>query len=327
MQSGEQHAAPKSGHVRQKDICRAYHEYVCNDVALARPLHVVIDAGNGPAGIIAAPLYRALCPHEACEVIELFCEPDGRFPNHHPDPTVPENMQMLSQTVRKHQADLGIAFDGDGDRIGVVNEKGEMLAGDMLLLLLARDMLQKHPGATIISEVKSSQRMYDEIKERGGKGVMWRTGHSPIKAKMKQTGALLAGEMSGHIFFADRYFGYDDAVYAGARLMQLLSMRNAPLSALLADMPPAFVTPEIRIPCPDAFKFRLVEAARAHFAAQGCEIIDVDGMRLQFPDGWGLLRASNTQPALVLRFEAVSEARLQEIRALVENWLDANLPR
>jgi len=324
MQRMEQNKAATStqhGHVQQQDVCRTYHEHVRSDIRLNRPLKVVIDAGNGPSGIIAAPLYRDLCSNPACEIVELFCEPDGRFPNHHPDPTVAENLKTLIETVREQNADLGIAFDGDGDRIGVVDEKGHILAGDMLLLLLARDVLKTHPAATIISEVKSSQRMYDDIRAHGGTGIMWRTGHSPIKAKMKETGAILAGEMSGHIFFADRYYGFDDATYAGARLMQLIAAQDKPLSALLDDVPPSFSTPELRVDCPDTRKFELVEEAKIHFSKLGYRMIDVDGMRLQFDDGWGLLRASNTQPALVLRFEAYSEQRLLEIRELVESWL------
>jgi phosphomannomutase / phosphoglucomutase len=304
----------------EMNLLPAYHEQLAHDITLARPLKVVIDAGNGPSGIVAAPLFRDL----GCEVTELHCEPDGRFPNHHPDPTVEENMQELAATVREQGADLGMGFDGDGDRLGIVDEHGRIIWGDMLLLLLSRHLLRAHPGATIISEVKCSQHMYDDIATHGGNGIMWRTGHSPIKAKMRETGALLAGEMSGHIFFADRYYGFDDAVYAGARIMEMLAAQERPLSALLAEVPQSVTTPEIRVDCPDARKFALVEEAKAHFRELGYEIIDVDGMRLKFADGWGLLRASNTQPSLVLRFEAPSEVRLAEMRALVEGWLHDN---
>ncbi len=327
MQRMEKHkkiVPPEHGHVRQQDVCRAYHDHVLADIRLARPLKVVIDAGNGPSGIIAAPLYRKLCAHAPCEVIELFCEPDGRFPNHHPDPTVENNLHELKRTVLAHKADLGIAFDGDGDRIGVVDENGRVIPGDMLLLLLARDLLHTHPGAIVISEVKSSRRLYADIEKNGGTGVMWRTGHSPIKAKMKETGALLAGEMSGHFFFADRYYGFDDATYAGARLMQLLAAQEKPLSECFTNVPPAFCTPEIRMECADERKFALIEEAKAFFSSQGYTMIDVDGMRLEFDDAWGLLRASNTQAALVLRFEAESIERLAEIRDLIESWLAAN---
>lgn len=298
-----------------------YMDFVAGDCPLKRPLRVVIDAGNGPSGVIAAPLYRRL----GCEVIELFCEPDGHFPNHHPDPTIESNLHSLKQQVREHHADLGIAFDGDGDRIGLVDEQGAIIWGDMLLLLLARRLLQTHPGATIISEVKASQYLYDEIKRLGGHGMMWRTGHSPIKAKMKETGALLAGEMSGHIFFADRFPGYDDAIYAGARIMQLLSEQPQPLSSLLADVPHALYTPEIRINCPDSRKFLMIEEARKHFAELGLSMIDIDGVRIQFADGWGLLRASNTQPALVMRYQAPNEQRLDEMRKIIESWLHEHL--
>jgi Phosphomannomutase len=309
------------GHVRQMDIAPHYQEFLCKDIRIQHPLKVVIDAGNGVAGITAAPAYRAL----GCEVFELYCDPDGRFPNHHPDPTVEENMNDLKHAVIQHKADLGIAFDGDGDRIGVVDENGDIIRGDMLLLILARDVLKRNPGATIISEVKCSQHMYDDIAKRGGHGIMWKTGHSPIKAKMRETGALLAGEMSGHMFFADRYYGFDDAIYAGARLMEVLSKQESPLSRLLDDVPPSVSTPEIRVECPDARKFKLVEEAKAHFSALGYDIIDVDGMRLKFDDGWALLRASNTQPALVLRFEAPNEKRLEEMRKLLEDWLSSHL--
>ena len=299
-------------------VIEKYIDFVASDCSLARPLKVAIDAGNGPSGIIAAPLYRRL----GCEVIELHCQPDGNFPNHHPDPTIEANMRDLIHAVRDHGADLGIAFDGDGDRIGVVDEKGEIIWGDMLLLLLARHLLKHRPGATIISEVKCSEHMYAGIKKAGGRPIMWRTGHSPIKAKMRETGALLAGEMSGHMFFADRFFGFDDAAYAGARLMQVLAEADRPISELLSDVPVSFTTPELRLPCSDERKFRLVEEAICHFTGLGYEIIDIDGMRINFGDGWGLLRASNTQPALVMRFEAPDEERLEQMRLLIEGWLE-----
>jgi len=313
-----------AGHITTHSVVDDYSRFVTSDCPLSHPathpLKVVIDAGNGPSGIIAAPIYRRL----GCEVIELYCEPDGSFPNHHPDPTIAENMADLADSVRQHHADLGIAFDGDGDRIGIVDAQGKIVWADMLLLLLARHMLQTQPGATIISEVKCSQHLYDGIEAAGGKAIMWRTGHSPIKAKMKETGALLAGEMSGHMFFADRFFGFDDAAYAGARVMQMLTESGSTFAELLQDIPHAETTPEIRIACSDAHKFDLVDAAIAHFRALGYEIIDIDGMRIQFGDGWGLLRASNTQPALVMRFEAPDKARLQEMRALIESWLDSH---
>ena len=305
------------GHIQTVDIFPDYAEFVKQDCKLQRPLKVVIDAGNGPSGVVAAPVYRSL----GCEVIELYCEPDGSFPHHHPDPTDEKNMVDISAKVRETGADLGIAFDGDGDRIGVVDEQGKMILGDMLLLLLSRQLLAQHPHATIISEVKSSQLLYDDIQKHGGHGVMWRTGHSPIKAKMKETGALLAGEMSGHFFFADRFFGFDDAVYAGARVMQLLAEQDKPLSTLLDDVPQYVSTPEIRIACEDNQKFDIVEQAKAHFLSQGYDIIDIDGMRLLFDGGWALLRASNTQPALVLRYEAVNQLKLEVLQDMIEGWL------
>ena len=320
MQEAET-TATRPGSVQSTDIYTPYRDFVRGDIQLARPLKVVIDAGNGPAGVVAAPIYRAL----GCEVIELFCEPDGTFPNHHPDPTVEANMRDIQTKVRATGADVGIAYDGDGDRIGVVDERGEIIWGDMLLLLLARAVLKANPGATIISEVKCSQHMYDDIKAHGGNGIMWRTGHSPIKAKMKETGAKLAGEMSGHMFFADRFFGFDDAVYAGARVLEMVAAQEKAVSAMLDGVPKSVTTPEIRVDCPDARKFALVEEAKSHFGALGYTIIDIDGMRITFDDGWGLIRASNTQPSLVLRFEAPSAERLAEMRALIEGWLADNL--
>ncbi len=312
------HDADRRGDITRRSVLEDYSRFVAADCPLIRPLRVVIDAGNGPAGMVAAPIYRRL----GCEVIELYCEPDGNFPNHHPDPSRAENLADLSECVRRQHADLGIAFDGDGDRIGVVDAQGQMVWADMLLLLLARHLLKSHPGATIISEVKCSQHMYDGISAAGGKPIMWRTGHSPIKAKMKETGALLAGEMSGHLFFADRFFGFDDAAYAGARVMQILTDCGATFSELLQDIPHAECTPEIRIDCSDEEKFALVDDAIAHFRKLGYDIIDIDGMRINFGDGWGLLRASNTQPALVMRFEAPNKSRLQEIRDIIESWLN-----
>jgi len=269
-----------------------------------------------------------------CEVIELFSEPDGRFPNHHPDPTVPKNIAALIETVKKTGADAGIAFDGDADRIGVVDEQGQILWGDQLMVLFSRDILRASPGATFVSEVKCSQTMYDDIRKRGGNAIMWKTGHSLIKAKMKETHASLAGEMSGHLFFADRYFGYDDAIYAACRVVEILKKERAKkgqaiaLSSLLADLPKTFNTPEIRFDCPDSLKFRVVERARGVFQRSGLalqprEVITVDGVRAVFADGWGLIRASNTQPVLVMRFEAGTATALESIRQFMESQLQA----
>jgi phosphomannomutase/phosphoglucomutase len=275
-----------------------------------------VDAGSGVGGPVAPPIFRQL----GCTVWEIACIPDGRFPIHHPDPTLPENLEMLIDKVRHEKADLGIAYDGDADRVGAVDEKGNILWGDELLVLFSRDVLQRNPRAVIISEVKCSQRLYDDIAKNGGKAIMWKAGHSLLKAKMKETHALLAGEMSGHMFFKERYFGYDDAIYASLRLLEILAKSGQPLSALLADLPKSVSTPELRVDCPDDRKFGIAEKATAYFR-EHYDTIDVDGVRIQFPEGWGLIRASNTQPALVLRFEAPSSAKLNEYRAIVEGKL------
>jgi len=298
-----------------REIIAPYQDHVAGQFGrLPRNLTVIVDAGNSTAGPVAPPLFERL----GCTVTRLFCDMDGRFPNHHPDPTVVENMQHLIEAMRTHQADVGIAFDGDADRIGVVDRSGRIIWGDEMLVLFARDVLARHPGAVIVSEVKCSQRLYDDIAARGGRGIMWKAGHSLLKAKMKETGALLGGEMSGHMFFADRYFGYDDAIYAGCRLLEIVAREGRSVDELLADLPVAFTTPEIRVDCPEDKKFQVAERAREYFRARH-EIIDVDGVRVRFPHGWGLIRASNTQPVLVLRFEARSQAELQEYRRVVED--------
>jgi len=250
-------------------------------------------------------------------VTPLYCEMDGTFPNHEPDPTVPANLADLIATVKEKGLMAGVAFDGDCDRVGVVDEKGQIIFGDMLLAIFARSIVKENPGALFIGEVKCSKNLYDDIIKHGGKALMWRTGHSLIKQKMAETGALLAGEMSGHMFFKHRWFGFDDGIYAALRFCELLAASEAPLSTWLADMPPVVSTPEIRVECADDIKFKVVDEVKKAMSGD-YEVIDVDGVRVNFPDGWGLVRASNTQPALVLRFEAQSEARLEEIRALVE---------
>jgi phosphomannomutase/phosphoglucomutase len=316
MERGEFREKP-GGKVERYEIVAPYHKHLLADVPkLSRPLKVVIDAGSGVGGPVAPPIFRRL----GCTVWEIACEPDANFPYHHPDPTVPENLEMLIDRVKKEKADVGIAYDGDADRIGAVDEKGNILWGDELLVLFSRDVLSRNPQATIISEVKCSQRLYDDIARNGGHAIMWKAGHSLLKAKMKETQALLAGEMSGHMFFKERYFGFDDAIYASLRLLEILANSEKSLSSLLADLPPSFSTPEIRVDCPDERKFMIAEKATAYFRKH-YDIIDVDGVRVRFPDGWGLIRASNTQPALVLRFEAQSEAKLKEYRALVEQKL------
>ena len=266
----------------------------------------------------------------------LYCELDGRFPHHHPDPTVLENLSDVRQAVREQKADVGIAYDGDADRIGAIDEQSEVLWGDRLMVVYARDILAAKPGSAIISEVKASQSLYDDIAAQGGRPIMWKTGHSLIKAKMKEESAVLAGEMSGHMFFADRYFGYDDAIYASCRLIEILAKRNQPLSALVADLPKTVVTPEIRVDMPDGVKFEVVQRIRARFERYLAtkqrlgpsklalrDVVTIDGVRAIFEQGWGLIRASNTQPALVLRFEAVSAEQMALIRSLIEAELAA----
>ena len=306
-----------SGEVSELEVLGPYKEYIRKNIRLSRPLKVVLDPGNGVCALTAPELFRAL----GCEVECLFCEVDGTFPNHHPDPVVAENLKALREKVVELGADFGVGYDGDGDRLGVVNEKGEILWGDQLMILFARKVLSEHPGATIIGEVKCSQVMYDEIERLGGRPLMWKTGHSLIKNKMKETGALLAGEMSGHIFFADRWFGFDDGVYASLRLAEILSESDRPLSEMLAHLPKTYSTPEIRVECPDEIKFEVVRRLTERLKEEGLRVIDVDGARVVFPDGWGLVRASNTQPVLVLRFEAQSPERLTEIRNLLETKL------
>ena len=278
-----------------------------------KKLRVVVDAGNGMGGVTAVPVYEAL----GVELIKLYTDPDSNFPNHHPDPTVTENLQDTIAAVHQHKADVGLAFDGDGDRIGVIDETGRIIWGDELMVLLSRSILATNPGATIIAEVKCSQNLFDDIAAHGGTPVMWKAGHSLIKAKIKETNAALAGEMSGHIFFADRFYGFDDATYAGARVLEILSKTDKPLSALLADIPPTFSTPELRVDCADELKFAVVAEISRHFAATN-EVITIDGARILFDHGWGLVRASNTQAILVLRFEADSQEHLDEIRSAVE---------
>jgi phosphomannomutase/phosphoglucomutase len=271
---------------------------------------IVLDSGNGAASKVAPALFKKL----GAEVIPLFCEFDGRFPNHHPDPTIPENLKQLIETVKENKADFGIAFDGDADRIGVVDEAGNIIYGDELMVLFSRDVLKNHPGSTIISEVKSSHRLYADIQKNGGNGIMWKTGHSLIKSKMKETSATLAGEMSGHIFFADRYYGYDDAIYAALRLYEIASRSPKPLSTWLSDLPKSFSTPEIRVDCHEELKFQLVEFCRKSAIEKGWKLNDIDGIRVDFNDGWGLIRASNTQPVIVLRFESETEDGLRNIQ-------------
>ena len=298
---------------KYNSIIQNYQDYLAENLKLEKKLKVIVDSGNGTAGPVAPKIFTKL----GCDVISLFDEMDGNFPNHHPDPTVPEYLKDLISTVRTENADIGVAFDGDADRIGVVDEKGNILWGDELLTIFSRDILERHPQSTIISEVKSSKNLYNDIKKHNGIPIMWKTGHSLIKQKMKEVGALLGGEMSGHMFFADRYFGFDDAIYAAGRLLEILSKTDKKLSELLVDLPKTYNTPEIRIDCPDEKKFEVVEKVKRYFSKKNYDINDIDGMRITFDDGWALVRASNTQPVLVLRFESTSQDRLNEIQKMI----------
>ena len=320
MEKGEYPSG--NGKISTNDVTQSYQDYLVGNVTVRPGLKVVVDAGNGVGGLFALPVFKRL----GCEITDIYCDPDGRFPNHHPDPTIPENLRELIALVTEKKADVGIAYDGDADRIGAVTDEGKILWGDELLLLFSRFILAENPGAAIIGEVKCSQKLYDDIAAHGGRPIMWKAGHSLIKGKMKEEKALLAGEMSGHLFFADRYFGYDDAIYASVRLLEILSSSGRKLSDILADVPVTFSTPEIRVACPDDIKFQVVEDAKAHFR-KDFDIIDIDGVRIPFADGWGLIRASNTQPVLVLRFEATTEERLTAIRRLVEAALENILKR
>ena len=314
--------ADREGTVSDYALIPEYSDYVVAGIKPARKLKVVIDAGNGTGGVVAVPIFQRL----GAEVLELFCDMDGRFPNHHPDPTLPEAMETLIRTVRSEKADIGIAYDGDADRIGVVDDEGHLIWGDQLLIFFARDILKANPGRAIISEVKATKVLYDEIARLGGKPIMYRTGHSLIKKKIKEENALLAGEMSGHIFFADRWFGFDDAIYSSARLYELLAGTDVKLSAMLAGLPKTFSTPEIRIYASEEVKFKIVDDVRAELA-QKYPVIDIDGVRAIMPNGWGLVRASNTQAVLVLRFEAETEADLAAIQKEVKGAVERAIHR
>jgi len=308
--------------VRTYDITPEYEEFVLNNISLQKKLKIVVDAGNGTAGVVAVPIFKKL----GCDVIDLYCDVDGNFPNHHPDPTLPEALEDLIQKVAEEKADLGFAYDGDGDRIGVIDNLGQIIWGDMLMIVFARDILASNPGATIISEVKASKLLYDEIENLGGRAIMWKTGHSFIKKKIKEEKALFAGEMSGHIFFADRFFGFDDAIYSSARLLELMSRSEKTLSQSLSDLPKMYSTPEIRVYTSDQVKFTIVDEVKKELAKK-YPIIDIDGVRAIYPNGWALVRPSNTQEILVLRFEADSETALQAIRSEVEKTIEGVITR
>ncbi|MFP4502499.1 MAG: phosphomannomutase/phosphoglucomutase [Candidatus Hydrogenedentota bacterium] len=316
--AGDFPIAEKKGAATQHDIVPAYMEDVVGRIHLTRPLKVVLDGGNGVSGPIAVPVFEKL----GCDVVPLYCDVDGTFPNHHPDPTKPANLKDLIAKVRETGADLGIGFDGDGDRLGGCDETGKHLPGDRLLALYARQVLEEVPGARIIGEVKCSRGMYEDIEKHGGHAEMYRTGHSLIKARMKETGAEIAGEMSGHIFFKHRWYGFDDGVYAGARLVEIVANSGTTLSALLSSIPERPATPEMEIKSTDATKFQVVKRATEYFQQQGLEVVTIDGARIEYPDGWGLLRASNTAPKLVVRVEADTEERVDAIKKVIMDKVD-----
>jgi phosphomannomutase/phosphoglucomutase len=299
-------------------MIKEYQNYLVENIKIDRPVKIVVDAGNGAGGPILPDILRRI----GCDVIELYCDLDGTFPNHHPDPTVKEYMEDLIRLVGESQADFGVGLDGDADRIGVIDEKGQMLYGDQLLNIFARDFLKHYPGEKVVADVKCSKVFYDDIAKQGGIPVMYKTGHSLLKKKMKDDNIKLGGEMSGHICFKDRYFGFDDAIYAACRFAEIVAASDKKVSEFLADQPKVFNTPEIWIKCSEEKKFQIVEKVKNHFKDKGHDVNDIDGMRVTFTDGWGLVRASNTQPVLTLRFEAETEARLNEIRDMVESEIE-----
>lgn len=306
-----------NGSLQKQDISAEYVTRITRDVKLKRPLKVIVDCGNGIAGTIAPQLLRAL----GCEVIELFCEVDGHFPNHHPDPSIPENLQDLMIAVKKQQADVGLAFDGDGDRVGVVTDRGEIIWPDRLLMLLAADVLSRNPSAMIIYDVKSSRYLADVIKQHTGQPLMWKTGHSLVKAKLRETGALLAGEMSGHVFFKERWYGFDDGIYTATRLLEILSGDSCTASEIFARFPDSINTPELKLPIADDRKFSFMENFSKRAKFDGATITTIDGLRADFAMGWGLIRPSNTSPYLILRFEADTQENLANIQAIFREQL------
>ena len=301
-----------SGKLSKENVLEEYIQDIFDRVKVSRSVKVVVDGGNGCFGIVGPKLLKRI----GANIIELYCEPDGNFPNHHPDPTVEKNMLDLSKKVKEERAELGIGFDGDADRIGIVDEKGEILWGDQLLMIFARDILKYNPGATIVGEVKCSQNLFKDIEGHGGIAVMSAAGHSLIKNKMQETNSLLAGEMSGHICFADDYYGFDDAIYAACRILQIVASSKIKVSEMLLDVPKTEATPEIRVDCPDDRKFEIVRELTESFS-KNYDVIDIDGVRVNFGEGWALIRASNTQPVIVFRFEANNAGRLAEIISIV----------
>ncbi|MFN0160789.1 MAG: phosphomannomutase/phosphoglucomutase [Burkholderiales bacterium] len=325
IESGD--LASGAGNLRQHDIRAAYFERIVSDIRPARPLKLAVDCGNGVAGAFAPALFRKL----GCEVRELFCEVDGTFPNHHPDPAHPENLNDLIAALATTDSELGFAFDGDGDRLGVVTKDGKIIFPDRQMMLYAADVLSRNPGGTIIYDVKSTRNLGPWIERHGGKPLLWKTGHSLIKAKLKETGAPLAGEMSGHVFFKDRWFGFDDALYVGARLIEILA-RHADTARVLNDLPDAIATPELHLHCAEGEHYALIDKLKRDARFPGADrVIDIDGLRVEYPDGFGLMRASNTTPIVVLRFEADTEAAIARIQAqfravLLAAKADAKLP-
>lgn len=301
-----------NGFYKKINVEENYLDEVVKDIKVERRLRVVVDCGNGVAGALAPRLLRSL----GCEVVELFCEVDGHFPHHHPDPSIPENLSDLINAVKEHQADLGLALDGDGDRLGVVTNKGEIIWPDRQLMLYAIDVLSRNPDALIIYDVKSTSNLVKLIEHYGGRSLMWKTGHSIVKAKLEETGALLAGEMSGHIFFKERWFGFDDGIYTAARLIEILSKQNQTSSEIFARLPNSINTPELKVAVSEERKFDVMKAFQEKSDFAGATISKIDGVRAEFGDGWGLVRASNTSPYLILRFEAHSQKALQGIQAL-----------
>ncbi|TVO66858.1 phosphomannomutase/phosphoglucomutase [Denitromonas ohlonensis] len=311
-----------TGTVRQAEVIDAYLDRVLGDVRLARPMKIVIDCGNGVAGAVAPQLFRRL----GCEVTELFCEVDGNFPNHHPDPSKPENLQDVIRALRETDAELGLAFDGDGDRLGVVTKDGQIIYPDRQLMLFAADVLSRVPGGQIIYDVKCTRNLAGWIRQHGGEPLMWNTGHALVKAKLKETGAPLAGEMSGHVFFKERWYGFDDGLYTGARLLEILSARPD-ANAALTELPDALSTPELNLKMAEGEPFELVRRLREQAAFDGADdVITIDGVRVEYPDGFGLARPSNTTPVVVLRFEADSQAAIERIQTAFRSAIDAVWP-
>ncbi|RYE69188.1 MAG: phosphomannomutase/phosphoglucomutase [Oxalobacteraceae bacterium] len=320
-------AVAQPGGYATHDIRDAYIQRIAGDVKIARPIKIAVDAGNGVAGAFAGDLYRGM----GCEVMELFCEVDGHFPNHHPDPAHPENLQDLIEKLKTSDAEIGLAFDGDGDRLGVVTKDGRIIFPDRQMMLFAADVLSRNPGAEILYDIKCTRHLGPWIAEHGGRPLMWKTGHSLLKAKLKETGAPLAGEMSGHIFWKDRWFGFDDGLYTGARLLEILT-READPSSLLNGLPQAYSTPELQLHLQEGENFALIDKLRANAEFPGAErVVDIDGLRVEYADGFGLARASNTTPVVVLRFEGENPEALERIRkefarVILAAKPDANLP-